>query len=262
MQMLLQRDTRWEVVEINSRTNQRATVNTPSELRSQQVFFIPPDAALDWWRANNQPLPPEEFDTVSGPRILDTAQIFQPAQFAQVGGQVEVRGRLDAPLTSRFQLAYGAGRNPNAWIDIGSPQTSVPANGILGTWDTTGLEGIYSLLLTVEMVDGTSQSAAVQVTVDNTPPTITLTAGTEGQVFRFPADRVIPLDADARDNLAMRAVEFYADGEYIGAVEQFPFAFNWTIQGTGEIVFSAIAIDQVGNRSETSLRVNVGRSGG
>ncbi len=262
MQSLLQRDAQWEVVEINSRTNQRATVNTPAELRSQQVFFIPPDEALDWWRANNQPLPPDEFDTVSGPQILDSAQILAPAQFAQVGGAVEVRGSLDAPLTASYQLSYGAGRNPAAWIDIGEAQATVAPSGILGTWDTTGLDGIYSLLLTVEMVDGTSESAAVQVTVDNLAPTITLTAGTAGQVFRFPADRVIPLDADARDNLAMRSVEFYADGEYIGAAEQFPFAFNWSIRRAEVVEFSAIAIDSVGNRSETSLTVEVGRSSG
>jgi membrane carboxypeptidase/penicillin-binding protein PbpC len=262
MQSLLQRDTQWEIVEINSRTNQRATVNTPAELRSQQVFFIPPDEALDWWRANNQPLPPDEFDTVSGPQIFDSAQILQPAQFDQVGGTVEVSGSLDAGLTARYQLAYGEGRNPAAWIDIGEGGTTVPPSGVLGTWDTSGLDGIYSLLLTVEMVDGTSESAAVQVTVDNVAPTIVLTAGAPGQVFRFPADRVIPLDADARDNLAMRSVEFYADGEYIGAVEQFPFAFNWTVRGAGEVTFTAIAIDSVGNRSETALTVNVERSSG
>lgn len=262
MQSLLQRDAQWEVVEINSRTNQRATVNTPAELRSQQVFFIPPEEALDWWRANNQPLPPDEFDTVSGPQVLNSAQILAPAQFAQVGGVVEVRGSLDAPLTSSYQLAYGEGRNPAAWIDIGGAQTTVAPSGVLGSWDSTGLDGIYSLLLTVEMVDGTSESAAVQVTVDNAAPTVTLTAGAEGQVFRFPADRVIPLDADARDNLAMRAVEFYADGEYIGAAEQFPFAFNWTIRRAEEVTFTAIAIDQVGNRAETTLTVTVERSSG
>jgi hypothetical protein len=102
----------------------------------------------------------------------------------------------------------------------------------------------------------------VQVTVDNIAPTVTLTAGAEGQVFRFPADRVIPLDADARDNLAMRAVEFYADGEYIGAAEQFPFAFNWTIRRAEEVTFTAIAIDSVGNRGETALTVTVERSSG
>jgi membrane carboxypeptidase/penicillin-binding protein PbpC len=260
-QALLQRDTRWEVVEINSRTRQRATVNTPAELRSQQVFFIPPSEALDWWQANNQPLPPEDYDSVSRPEILSSVQITQPAQFDQVGGVVEVRGSIDAAALQSYQLAYGEGRNPNAWIDIGAAETVVPPNGALGSWDTGSLDGIYSLLLTVVMQDGTSESQAVQVSVDNTPPALELRAGAPGQVFRFPGDREIALEAVAVDNLAMRSVEFYADGQYIGAAETYPFAFNYTVTGDGQVTFTAIAYDQVGNSTTTEIMIEVVRSG-
>jgi membrane peptidoglycan carboxypeptidase len=262
MQPLLTRDTQWQIVEINSRTRQRATVNTPAELRSQQVYFIPPDTALDWWRANNQPLPPEEYDSVSRPDILTSAQILAPAQFDLVGGTVDVRGSIDAAAIRSYQLAYGVGRNPSAWTDIGAAQTEVPPNGVLGSWNTTGLDGIYSVLLTVEMGDGTVESQAVQVSVDNVPPTITLTAGAAGQVFRWPGDREIPLEALAVDNLAMRSVEFYADGEFIGTAEAFPFAFNWSVPGVGTTTFTAIAYDQVGNSASTEITIEVLRSGG
>lgn len=261
MQTVLQPDTRWEIVEINSRTRQRATVNTPAELRSRQVFFIPPDAALEWWQANNQPLPPTEFDSVSRPEIFTFAQITQPAQFDQVGGVVEVRGRIDVNAIQSYQLAYGEGRNPSAWIDIGAAQTVVPASGRLGEWDTGRLNGIYSLLLTVVMQDGTSESQAVQVSVDNTTPTLELRAGQPGQVFRFPGDRVIALEAAAVDNLAMRSVEFYADGQYVGAAEAYPFAFNYTLTRAGPVTFSAIAYDQVGNSASAEITVEVLRSG-
>ena len=43
---------------------------------------------------------------------------------------------------------------------------------------------------------------------------------------------------------------------------QFPFAFNWTICRAEEVTFTAIAIDQVGNRAETTLTVIVERSSG
>jgi len=261
MQTSLRRDTYWQAVDINSRTRQLATVNTPAELRSQQVYFIPPDAALDWWRANNQPLPPEEFDSVSRPEILSTAQILTPAQFDQVGGVVEVRGTIDAPNIQSYQLAYGEGRNPVAWTDIGEVQSVVPPGGLLGEWDTRGLNGIYSLLLTVVMQNGTSESQAVQVSVDNTPPTVELHAGEPGQVFRFPGDRVINLEAIAVDNLAMRSVEFYADGEFIGTAEQYPFGFGWNVTGVGDVTFTAIAYDQVGNSATAELAVEVVRSG-
>ncbi len=99
------------------------------------------------------------------------------------------------------------------------------------------------------------------MSVDNTPPTLELNAGAPGQIFRFPGDRVIPLEAVAIDNLAMRSVEFYANGEYIGAAEQYPFGFNWNVTGTGTIVFSAIAYDQVGNSTRAELTVEIVRSG-
>jgi membrane peptidoglycan carboxypeptidase len=261
MQALLVPDTQWQVVEINSRTRQLATVNTPAELRSQQVYFIPPASALDWWRANNQPLPPEEYDSVSRPEILSSVQLLAPTQFDLVGGVVEVRGSLDAAALQSYQLSFGIGRNPDSWTDIGAPQTSVPVNSVLGAWDTSGLDGIYSLLLTVILQDGTSESQAVQVSIDNTPPSLTLVAGNAGQVFRWPGDRVIPLEALAVDNLAMQRVEFYADGEFIGTAEAFPFAFEWNVPGAGTTTFTAVAYDQVGNSTSAEISVEVVRSG-
>lgn len=59
----VQPDTYWQAVEVNRQTRQRATANTPNDLRETQTSFIPPDAALDWWRANRQPLPPEDYDS-------------------------------------------------------------------------------------------------------------------------------------------------------------------------------------------------------
>ncbi|MBK8138215.1 MAG: hypothetical protein IPK52_20780 [Chloroflexi bacterium] len=47
----VQPDTYWQAVEVNRQTRQRATANTPNDLRETQTYFIPPDAALDWWRA-------------------------------------------------------------------------------------------------------------------------------------------------------------------------------------------------------------------
>jgi hypothetical protein len=44
-------------------------------------------------------------------------------------------------------------------------------NEALGTWDVSGLNGLYTLLLTVQREDGSFSEASVPVTVDNTPPT-------------------------------------------------------------------------------------------
>jgi len=95
--------------------------------------------------------------------------------------------------------------------------------------------------------------------VDNQAPTVSLTAGTAGQVFRFPGDRVIPLVAEAVDDYALDRVEFYRDGQFVGADTEYPYGFEWRITGAGTERFSAVAFDRVGNQANTEVVVEVVR---
>ncbi len=252
-------DSYWQEYEINTQTGQRATVNTPEGLRSSRVYFVPPAEALDWWQANNQPLPPSEYDAVSRPGALGLASILQPEPFAYVGGEIEVRGTLDTSDMQYFQLSYGQGLQPEAWVQIGEQQTTL--NGAtLGVWDTTGLDGLYSLRLNVIMSDNSIESAVQQVTIDNTPPTIALNAGEPGRIYRWPTEQVITLNAEVADNLAIDRVEFYANGQFIGTDTEWPYGFEWSIEGPGREVFTAFAYDQVGNQASAEVSVEVVRT--
>lgn len=252
-------DTYWQAFDINNQTNQLATVNTPAGLRSERVYFVPPPDALDWWQANNQPLPPTEYDTVSRPELLGAAALLQPAPFAYVGGVVDVRGSLDPTNMRFYQLAYGQGLNPSQWNQIGPQQTEYLRGASLGTWDTAGLDGLYSLRLTVVLNDNTLETDVRQVTVDNRPPVITLTV--PQPVYRWPQDRVITLNADVTDNLAIARVEFYYNGEFIGIDESWPYGFEWNITRTGMERFGAVAFDAVGNQTSAEVLVEVVRDG-
>jgi hypothetical protein len=252
-------DTYWQSVDINSQTNQLATVNTPAGLRSQRVYFVPPVDALDWWETNGQPLPPTEYDTVSRPEILGAATLLQPAPFAYVGGRVDVRGSLDPINMQFYQLAYGQGLNPDQWIQIGGQQTNYESGATLGTWDTTGLDGLYSLRLTVVLTDNSLETDVRQITVDNQAPVISLRAGEGEPIFRWPDDQVIDLNAEVNDNLAISRVEFYYNGEFIGTDEDWPYGFTWEISRVGQEDFSAVAFDAVGNQSSDSISVEVRR---
>jgi membrane peptidoglycan carboxypeptidase len=251
-------DTLWQAFDINSQTNQLATVNTPAGLRSERVYFVPPADAMDWWEANNQPLPPTEYDTVSRPELLGAATLLQPAPFAYVGGVVEVRGSLDPTDMRFYQLAYGQGLNPTQWTQIGPQQTEYVRGATLGTWDTTGLDGLYSLRLTVVLNDNTLETDVRQVTIDNQPPRITL-ASTQ-PVYRWPDDRVISLTAEVTDNLAIDRVEFYYNGEFIGTDEEWPYGFDWNITRTGIERFGAVAFDAVGSQASSEITVEVVRA--
>lgn len=255
-------DTYWQAVEINSQTGQLATASTPAELRTQSVFFIPPPEAADWWQANNLPLPPTEYDTVSRPERFSSVQILQPAPFAYVGGVVDIRGTLDPTNMQYFQLAYGQGPNPSEWIQIGERQTEFRRGATLGQWNTAGLSGLYNILLTVALNDNSRESRSVLVTVDNTPPTVSLAAGEPGQIFQWPGDQIVPLAAEVQDDYSVARVEFYHNGQLLGADETWPYGFEWKITRTGTERFAAAAYDVVGNRADVEITVEVVRSGG
>lgn len=256
-----QADTFWQTVEVNNQTGQLATSSTPAGLVSERVYFVPPSDALDWWEANNLPLPPTEFDTVSRPGLLGAAAILEPASYAYVGGVVDIRGSLDPTNMQFYQLAFGRGLNPEEWVQIGPQQTSYARGASLGQWDTSGLDGLYSLRLTVVMNDNSVESDVRQVSVDNVAPQITLTAGEPGQVFLWPDERVIALAADVADNLAVSRVEFYYNGTFIGTDTEWPYGFEWTIQRTGTERFSAVAFDAIGNQASSEVEVEVRRAG-
>ncbi len=253
-------DRYWQTVEINSQTRQLATASTPRELKTDSLYFIPPADAEDWWEANNMPLPPTEYDTVSRPELFSSVQILQPRQFDYVGGVVDVRGSLDPANMQYFTLAYGQGPNPTSWIQIGERQTVFNPGTSLGRWETGGLNGLYNILLTVVRNDNTVETKTVQVTVDNTPPTISLSAGEPGRVYRLPGDTTIPLVADVQDGYAINRVEFFQNGQLLGSDTEYPFGFDWNITRTGTEIFSAVAFDAVGNQSNAEITVEIARN--
>jgi len=207
------------------------------------------------------PSPPKEYDTISFPELLSSVQILQPAQFAYVGGQVDIRGTLDPANMQLFQLSYGQGPNPSEWFTIGGQQTEFRPGSTLGTWNTEGLNGLYNILLTVQRTDNTAETKTVQVTVDNTPPTITLRAGEPGRIYNLPGDSLISLEADVQDTYSIDRVEFFRNGQFLGSDTQWPYGFDWDITQTGTEVFSAVAIDAVGNQANSEVTVEIRRGG-
>jgi len=256
-------DDRWQSVEINSQTRLLATVNTPDALRAQETYFIPPDDALDWWRANNQTLPPTQYDIVSLPdgSPFSSATITAPEPLAWLRGTVEIRGVFDVQAFRSYRLRYGEGAiNPQNWFNIGEVSTTPPSDGLLAVWDTSGLDGVYTVELTVEQEGGARERAVVQVRVDNIPPSVIVSAGEAGKVYRWPSETVIPLSADVRDNLAIDRVEFYNAGRLLFTDTEAPYTFDYAISGVGVQAFSVVAYDSAGNRNaSTEVSVEVTR---
>jgi hypothetical protein len=265
-----QPDTYWQTVELNSETGQRATPNTNPALVVERDYFVPPPEAEDWWLANNLPVPPTTYDTTSRPDILNSAVILEPAELAYVGGMVDVRGSMVTTEMQRYQLLYGVGDDPmrpDQWLVIAESETFTPGTS-LGIWDTTGLNGLYNLQLRVILNDNTLEtSSAVLVTVDNTPPSVVLIAGEEGQVFRWPTDTVIPLFAQVQDNYRLDRVVFYRNGLEVGVSDDCFLSadgcrFDFDIDRPGNEVFRVVVYDVVGNSSFSEITVEIVRESG
>jgi hypothetical protein len=258
----LPEDTNWRMVEINSDNGRLATNNTPDVLRRQQVYFVPPAEAMDWWQLQNRPLPPTEPDTSSRPDILTTAEIVRPENWKPVGGVVEVIGSMQANDMDFYQVSYGEGTNPTNWFNLTGEETTYSPGTPLATWDTSELDGTYTLRLLVTNTDRSNETAWVQVIVDNIPPTLVLSAGEPDATYSWPQDDTISLQAVARDNYSISRVEFYHNGVFVGEDQTAPFGYDHQITRAGIEEFRAVAYDVVGNSTTSSLTIEVKRSDG
>ncbi|MEO1666436.1 MAG: penicillin-binding protein [Chloroflexota bacterium] len=254
-------DPSWQTVAINRQNGLLATANTPTSQRVDEVFFIPPPDAAEWWEVNNLPLPPTEFDTLTRPEIVQSTVILRPELLDYVGGEVDIRGSMDADSLQYYQLSYGAGLNPDAWTDITGQRTEYTPGQSLGMWDTSQLDGLYNLRLTAVMNDNSVDPYIIQVTVDNVPPAVELAAGNPGDVFTFLNNDFIPLSANVQDNVAIDYVEFYHDGVFVGVDETFPYGYEHPIERIGVESFSAVVFDAAGNQANAQLDVEILRGG-
>src|SRR5207253_1858637 len=125
------------------------------------------------------------------------------------------------------------------------------------SWNTTTATNAAHTLTAVarDAAGNTATSAAVSVTVDNAPPTVSLTAPTAGRSIKG----TITVSASASDNVGVVGVQFKLDGSNLGAeVTTAPYAVSWntTTATNAAHTLTAVARDAAGNTA-TSAAVSV-----
>ncbi len=253
-----QPDTLYQAYQINRETGRLATVFTPPGLIDEYVYLNVPPGASEWAAGAGFSTPPETYDVIYTPPVLPDAQITSPQMFAHLNGEVSIRGRAAGEGFESYRLQVGQGLNPAGWIVVGEDITSPVDNGILGTWDTTLLNGLYAIQLVVVRDDQRADTATIQVTVDNQPPDLSIPYPGAGQSFAYGLDKSITFQAQASDNLGLAAVEFYLGDRLITTQTQPPFAIPWRTS-PGEYLLRVKAIDLAGNEIETSVSFVVER---
>jgi len=190
--------------------------------------------------------------TVANSPPPDTTQpnvsISAPAGSAKVSGTVSVNADASdnvGVVGVQFQMD-GA--------PLGAEDTAAPYSV---SWNTAGASnGSHTLTAVARDAAGnTRNSAAVTVLVDNSPPSVSISAPVAGAILAG----TVSVSATASDNVGLVGVQFKLDGANLGAEDMTgPYAVSWNTAGAsdGSHTLTAVARDEAGN-SRTSAPVTV-----
>jgi ELWxxDGT repeat protein len=178
--------------------------------------------------------------------IAPSAAISGPAYGAQVRGSVLVSATaFDTEGVARVEFYVGT---MLLGTDILAPYEA--------SWNSAAMaDGVH--ILTAKSYDAAGNettSAGVEVLVDNTAPTVALTAPAQNAYLLG----TVQLSATASDNVAVAGVEFYDGPTLLGTDYAPPYTLEWNTVGVreGGHLLTARAFDSVGNVS-TSAEVGV-----
>ncbi|MFC1466831.1 MAG: penicillin-binding protein [Candidatus Brachytrichaceae bacterium NZ_4S206] len=289
-----QQSTMVQLFPINIETGKLALPGTPPELVETRPMYVFPPQAQDWYASLSDeekaktPQAPTDFDTRFGGLITSgDVAISYPANNSYVSaalspasdpnapvdpnnpqpflppGIVQIRGNARGGNWMSYRVSFAPGWSPapEQWIQIGPDHPEQVSDGVLENWDITALPpGQYSLKVSRFESDGNVVEAVTQVTVDNTPPKITLAQPRPGEFFSAEKDEWVTVTADVQDDYSISKVEFFVNGEPFATRTVAPFTIKWTIRAGGRVEFYAVAYDGAGNRTESArVSVSVGR---
>ncbi|MFZ1628409.1 MAG: transglycosylase domain-containing protein [Anaerolineae bacterium] len=224
-------DTVWRAFEVNRETGKLSTPYTPPELIERRIYQILPPEAADWVVESAIPQPPSEYDTAYGQGpVNDEVAIISPGTYNYVKGLVPITGNARAGDFRNYRVEFGEGLNPGAWTQIGPEHGDQKQNDTLEFWDTSALDGLYTVRLSVTEGSGNARTAATQVTVDNTAPRVEIEHPFTGKLYVMEDDEWVSITANAHDNWSMDRADFYLDQQKIGSSTVAPFNVKWTIK--------------------------------
>jgi membrane peptidoglycan carboxypeptidase len=252
-------DTTYQPVAVNRETGRLATLWTPIGLVDEQVYFMLTGEARAWAEQSGFPLPPETYDTLpdSFP-YYEGLHLSAPTALSILRGTLTLRGTAEVSGMSRYVIQAGSGLYPSAWFALGSGVGPV-SEGTLAEWDTSGLEGVWSIQLMAVFPSGKILTVAIPVTLDNTPPIIRWIEPAAPKRISIAAGEALILQVEVSDSLGVASVDFLLDGKFQTRLENGPFSVRWTGLAAGKHLVKVCAGDRAGNESCTvDMEVEVG----
>lgn len=254
-----QADTLFRTFQINRETGRLATIFTPPELIDERVYMVVPAEAADWAQQSGLPTPPESYDILfTQDNGSEDVRISTPGMFSKVSGEVTIQGSARGAGFAYYRVQTAEGLNPTSWLQVGDDVRTPVSEGLLATWDTRELSGLYALQLLVVDQDHNVSTTTVQVTVDNQAPEIAVRYPDEGQQFELPLESGLTFQVDASDDLGLASVTFFVDERQLVSLDSPPYAFSWQAI-PGEHTLRVQAIDEAGNFNEVERSFTVER---
>jgi hypothetical protein len=242
---------------LNRETGLLATAFTPPDLLEEKVYLVVPPLAENWAKETGYPMPPTTYDSIDAPiHTSDDVQITSPQMFDLLTGTVNIAGNAAGDDFLYYRIQVGQGLNPQRWTQIGEDIHQPVNTGLLGSWDTAGLDGLYILQLQVIRQDQRVDRAILQVNVDNTLPIIHILAPTKAEEFSMFQGESLMIQVTASDNFGLERVEFYVDGMLESTLGHPPFVILWQ-QKLGNHSLLVKAYDLAGNVSESTISFSV-----
>ena len=201
-------------------------------------------------------MPPETYDPVSSPTLNPDFAITSPEMFSYLSGIVTIEGRAAGNGFESYRLQAGKGINPSGWFVIKEETFNQVPSGILGTWDTTGKNGLHAIQLIILRENQRVDTLTIQVTLDNEPPSIHIRNPRNLDVLSAKTNNIITFLVDVEDNLGLSHVTYYLNNKLVATQTQPPYAYPWDSK-TGNWTLTVNAIDNGGNRSETEISFRV-----
>ena len=146
--------------------------------------------------------------------------------------------------------------------NIGSADTSSPYSI---SWDSTSVsDGSYSLTAVVtDNESNVATSSPITIIVDNTGPTVSVTAPSNGATV---TGNSVSLTASASDANTVASVQFKLDGANIGSADtSSPYSISWDSTGVsnGSYSLTAVATDSSSNvATSTAISITVNNTSG
>jgi hypothetical protein len=246
-----QADTLYQKVKVNKETGLLATVFTARDQIEENVYLNVPASVRTWAINAGLPVIPQGYDAIPMAAQNPLVQISSPALFSAVSGKVVITGTANIDSFESFTVQVGQGINPETWQQIGDTQSKPVTDGTLAAWDTTGLDGLYAIRLTVLSTNNEISTAVIQVTVDNQPPAIQFGYPTaDAQVT--PINGAVTLTASVTDTVAVARVEWWMDGKKIADQTIAPYSVVWS-STPGKHKLQLKAWDSAGNEISSDV---------